>query len=216
MSRSARRSVAASALLVATLVATVVAPAVPGSSAVGDNHGCQGGSPSGNPSSTSSTTSHTTHSRFDLPDVVVLRTRVLAVVDGATLSDTTIGADPTSPAVAGLILEAGHAVRDAGAVPAPPVEIGTEVEAIEAFVGSFVTGTEQTVTTTTASGPQTILVGDGQTVNCFIPAGTTNVNVNTHTETFAEDRFQVTQTVTVTLLVAGALTAVVAPARFTG
>ena len=44
-----------------------------------------------------------------------------------------------------------------------------------------------TVTTTSAIGPQTILIGEDQTVPFFVAAGMSNVNVNVHTETFVCD-----------------------------
>ena len=44
--------------------------------------------------------------------------------------------------------------------------------------------TETSVTVTEAIGPTTILIGEDQSVPFFVPAGTDNLNTNTHTETF--------------------------------
>jgi len=43
-------------------------------------------------------------------------------------------------------------------------------------------GEPQTVTTTSAIGPQTILIGEEGSQSFFVPAGTVNFNTNTHTE----------------------------------
>lgn len=45
-------------------------------------------------------------------------------------------------------------------------------------------GTAFTVTSTVAFGPATILIGPEQSVTFFVAAGTLNVNINTHTESF--------------------------------
>jgi hypothetical protein len=44
---------------------------------------------------------------------------------------------------------------------------------------------ETSVTTTTTIGPATILIGENQSQTYFVPAGTQNINTNTHTESFA-------------------------------
>jgi len=46
------------------------------------------------------------------------------------------------------------------------------------------TGSLQSVTTETTFGPGTILIGPDQSQTFFVPPGTTNVNTNTHTESF--------------------------------
>ena len=44
--------------------------------------------------------------------------------------------------------------------------------------------TEESLTLTEAIGPTTILIGEDQSQTFFVPAGFTNINANTHTETF--------------------------------
>lgn len=49
---------------------------------------------------------------------------------------------------------------------------------------------EVSVTTDLSIGPATILIGENQSVTYFVPAGTTNLNTNTHTETFITTTYQ--------------------------
>ncbi|MFN8018847.1 MAG: hypothetical protein U0P45_12080 [Acidimicrobiales bacterium] len=50
--------------------------------------------------------------------------------------------------------------------------------------------TQESVTTDKSIGPATILIGEDQSVTYFVPAGTTNLNTNTHTETFVHTTYQ--------------------------
>lgn len=50
--------------------------------------------------------------------------------------------------------------------------------------------TQETVTTTLSTGPSTVLVGEDQSEEFFVAAGTTNLNTNTHTETFVNTIYQ--------------------------
>ncbi|MFN8018845.1 MAG: hypothetical protein U0P45_12070 [Acidimicrobiales bacterium] len=50
--------------------------------------------------------------------------------------------------------------------------------------------TQETVTTTLSTGPSTVLVGEDQSEEFFVAAGTTNLNTNTHTETFVHTTYQ--------------------------
>jgi hypothetical protein len=55
-----------------------------------------------------------------------------------------------------------------------------------------IAGINTTVSSSTSFGPATILVGDDQSQTFFVPAGTENINTNTHTETFVNKNFQQT------------------------
>jgi hypothetical protein len=126
--------------------------------------------------STTSTTWATTHTRVDLAPVTSLQTRVVALLDGVTLLDATTGDSPDSAAAPALVGLANAALSAAGAVPVPPQVTSTESVSAEALVGQVPRGSEASVTSTTTFGPATILIGEGQTVPYFVPAGTVNVN----------------------------------------
>ena len=116
-------------------------------------------------------------------EVEEYQTRVTAVLDGVVVFDQTVNAAPGSPEVQAL---EAHAVA---AVTGPGCAItGQGVTGSRGSTGSTisdqVTGTETAVTTQTTFGPGTILIGEDQSQTFFVADGTTNVNTNTHTETF--------------------------------
>ena len=181
--------------------------------------GWLGWAPGGHPASaetttTSSTTRHETHTRLDVADVHVYQTRVLGFVssDGsaghheAFVFDQTVPHAPSSAEAASAFAAAadavGAALRDPGILPghcatrevSAPALTASSTRSDTAMVGTQLDHTEVFVTTTMTTGPAVILVGEDQSQTHFVPAGTVNVNTNTHTESFIDDLFETTFT----------------------
>lgn len=144
---------------------------------------------------TTSTSSHSTFTRVDLAPVQANQTRVTAVLGGVIVFDETVGDAPGSGAVLALEEEATSKLQAAGAgAISGPTLVESHQVADTAYLGDQVTGTPQTTTTTSAIGPQTILVGEEGSQSFFVPAGTVNFNTNTHTETLVNQTYQATVT----------------------
>jgi hypothetical protein len=103
------------------------------------------------------------------------------VVLGGEASE--IAGPPDGPEVAAFLAGQGGAVLD--------------VTSTEEFLGEVLAHTETSTTTTTTVGPATILIGKDQSQTYFVPAGTVNVNTNTHTEYFLDARYRRVTTITV-------------------
>ena len=192
MRRAGRRS--------STVWAAVAAVIVLGAALSGTAGAGAGG---GTFTTTTSTTRHTTTTRVDLDDLAALETRVSATLNGVVVFDQTVSAAPDSGAVTTLLDQANTSLTGGGACTiAGPVQTSGETSDTE-LVNEEVTATETSVTTSTTFGPATILVGEDQSVTFFVAPGTTNVNVNTHTETFVTQTFQTTNTTTVHLQLSG-------------
>ncbi len=77
----------------------------------------------------------------------------------------------------------------------PPFPQGASLQLLSRTPGSGGTSalsiqldhTETSVTTTTAIGPGTIMIGPDQSQTFFVAPGTTNINTNTHTQSFFND-----------------------------
>lgn len=94
---------------------------------------------------------------------------------------------------------------DLDPAPAPACGFpGTDPELVDETVVEL----EPTVSSSTALGPTTIYVGEGQQTPFFVAAGTTNVDILTTYETVVTQYFQATEP--------GPPCAVVLGARFTG
>jgi hypothetical protein len=169
-----------------------------------------GGSAAGAPdggttTTTTSTTHHDTHTRVDLTPVDAYETRVVAEAGGAVVFERAFGAAPGAPAVVAAVGEARSALVAGGACSiSGPVEEGAGSAAADAQVDEEFDHEETSVTTTTTFGPATILIGEDQSQVFFVAPGTTNVNVNTHTESFYDQLFQNTVTQEVTYRLTGA------------
>ena len=192
-------------VLFATLGAITVLIALPGSAApttAGSINTCpddQGGQTT----FTSSITHHTTQTHHTAPPVTVetQETRVTGVHNGITVYDQTISGAPASQAVqdaqAAARTPLGRPGGDLPSITGPAlVESNRTLEESSTTETTEFNRFEETVTVTESIGPATIFIGDDQSVSCFIPAGTTNINDNTHVETFED----VTSTTTNTYL----------------
>lgn len=162
---------------------------------------------------TTSTTHHDTHTRVDIADAQAYQTRVLgfvfwtdSVFHSAFVFDQTVPNAPSSPEVDTLFNQAfaaDTAALNAVTLPAgctnvlveaPRLVASSDDRAAAVPVGTQFNHSETSVTTTTAIGPATILIGEDQSQTFFVAAGTVNVNTNTHTENFIDDLFQATAT----------------------
>lgn len=158
---------------------------------------------------TTSTTSGTTFTRKDLPDVAAYSTRVLGYAGSscnggeAWLFDQTFTSASASAAVQSAIATATAAVSaQCGDVSTAALD-SSSTSSATAYLGDEVDHTEQSVTTTQALGPTSILIGDEQSQTFFVAAGTVNYNTNTHTQTFMNQLYQTTVTTTETWIVKG-------------
>jgi hypothetical protein len=154
-----------------------------------------GGGGGGTTTTTTSTTEHETHTAVSGPASESSRTRVTAALDGTIIHDETVTGAPTSPAVAAALERARAALTARGIAPSAingPATVSSSRDVLSTQVTSVLDHTETSVTSTTTFGPATILIGPNQS-QTFFAAGSTNVNVNTHTEYFYNDI--VTQTV---------------------
>lgn len=159
-------------------------------------HGAVGGAGNTSITNTTSTTSHNTYT-----DYTAYQTRVLGYVysDGAAgfheayVFDQTTPHSPSSTEVSSLFDQAGAAVnaalQDTSILPgrcATLTQGGPELIASSQSVSESLNHTETSVTTQTTIGPATILIGEEQSQTFFVAAGTININVNTHTESFID------------------------------
>ena len=158
----------------------------------------------GNTTFTTSTTHHTTYTRVDLPDVQAYQTTVLAYLHGtgggaSLVFQQTVPTSIGSPGGQGAVAQAASALQAAGAGSIPgPALVASATSAHTDFLGNQVNHIDQTVTTTQTFGPATILIGDDQSQTFFVAAGTENFNTNTHYETFVDQRYQRTNTLSQT------------------
>ena len=155
------------------------------------------------PSQTASTTNHTTVVPQDLPTLPAFTTRVIAILNGKqTVLNLTTNHPPGSAEVTALLSQAIAALRNAGGqqisspVLAQAYSVGSSV-----YIGRTSAGSSQTVSNSVTIGPGTVLYGSDQSQTLFVPAGHTNVNTNTHNESFFTDNYQPTTTYIATYVV---------------
>ena len=119
---------------------------------------------------TTSTTAHTTTTSEVLP------AKIVGAGSGpAATYLTQILAGPNSAAVSNALVRIG--ALNVG----PVVQVGQDMS------------NEVTITTDLTIGPGTVLIGADQSMTFFVAAGTSNLNTNTHTETFIHTLFQSSQ-----------------------
>ena len=170
-----RRKPKAAALAPLVLSALVWA-AVPAAAAVGD-----GGATT---TFTTSTSSHTTVTET-IVEVEEYSTRVTAVLDGVIVYDQTVAAAPGSSEVQALEAQAAAALSGPGCTITARGATGSRGSTGSTSVDTAADpSVAVTTTTTSAIGPQTILVGENGGQSFFVAEGTVNFNTNTHTETF--------------------------------
>ena len=143
--------------------------------------GCGGGDVTN--TCTTSWTAHTTVTEQTV-EVEEYQTRVTAVLDGVVVFDQTVNAAPGSPEVQALEAQAVAAVSGPGCSIT-----GQGVTGSRSSTGSTVTDQvagrrDEPSPRKPSFGPATILIGEDQSQTYLVPAGVTNVNTNTHTETF--------------------------------
>ena len=175
-------------------VGLLLAAATPAQAAVG------GGS--GNTTSTTSTTHHDTFTdQFQTERVDTFLTRIVGRIDGgATVYDQSFNLAFGDPVVQAAVAAAQAAIN-AAVNPDPPIAGPTLISSTELqidtttdLVSQLLSSMETTITTTLALGPATILIGEDQSVEFFVAPGTTNVNINTHTESVYDRLFVTTNT----------------------
>jgi uncharacterized protein YhjY with autotransporter beta-barrel domain len=169
-------------------------------------HGVVGGGGAGNSTFTNSTTAGTTYTRVDLEPIQEYLTRVLGQFgNGTVVFDSSLNVMPSDPAVAAAIAQAQQALTNAGAQKILPPQLIASSTSLSTSVktGEAFNHQEQSVSTTQSIGPGTILIGENQSETFFVVGGTTNFNTNTHTETFIDEFFQGTLTISNTFLVLG-------------
>ena len=145
---------------------------------------------SGTLTTTTSTTQHETHTVVPGPTSETNRTRVTAALDGTIIYDETVSGAPSSASAAAALDRARLALEAKGIASTSitgPTTVSTTRDVQSTQVTSVLDHTETSVTTTTAIGPGTILIGPNQSITFFVAAGTTNINTNTHTEYFYND-----------------------------
>jgi hypothetical protein len=111
------------------------------------------------------------------------------VAGGTTVFDETVTGGPGSAAVIDALARARAALQaqlGQNAVITGPEQTQSTRTQVTQNPTNQVNHIETSVTSSTTFGPATILVGPDQSITCFIAAGSTNVNVNTHTETFVD------------------------------
>jgi len=175
-----------------------------------DAHAAVGGGGTGNVTTTTSTTNSTTETgnKVYATDIHTYQTRVLGYIYDNQGNDAwpfngVTNHPPGSSEVNSLFNQARQAIRDAATNQAvmpgrcasltidPPVLTASSTSTSEVDTGQNVFNrNEVSVTTQTTFGPATILIGESQSQTFFVAAGTTNINTNTHTETFVDDLYQ--------------------------
>jgi len=173
-----------------------------------------------------STTFSEVVTRRDLPERDEFVTRVLGVLANGSrevVFDETTPNPASSPEAQALFADAEAAVAAAGAASVADPELVDSADGSQTeHLGTVGNQTQASTTFTIGVGPTTILAGQDQSENLFVPAGCTNFNDNTHTTRFVDDQFQTTVTHSETYQIAGQRSGqtpavpVVAAPRFTG
>lgn len=172
-----------------------------------------GGGGATNTTFTTSTTSHSTITT--LPPVNLTSrgysTQILGVLSNtANASNTTVFNVTVSSGVdllemrqqLGLARQAvqnAHSQSGNGQLQISDAQLSSSQAPVSATTTNstdVLTGTNTSVTTSTTFGPGTILIGPDQSQTFFVPAGTMNINTNTHTESFFNRTPTTTQTST--------------------
>ncbi len=165
-----------------------------------------GGGGESTTTTTTSTTHHQTHTTVNGPDINTYVTRVIGMLDSVLIFDVTVAGDADDPATLAAYADATAALQSAGGGPVTgPALTASSQSNATAQTGEVCTHEEYSVTTTTTFGPAVILIGEDQSETFFVPAGTVNVNTNTHTESFIDDIFQTTMTHSATYALSAAV-----------
>jgi len=156
----------------------------------------------GSITATTSTTHHDTFTdQFQTERVDTFLTRIVGRIDGgATVYDQSFNLAFGDPVVQAAVAAAQAAIN-AAVNPDPPIAGPTLISSTELqidtttdLVSQLLIDIQQSVTTTTTIGPGTILIGENQSETFFVAAGTVNLNINTHTESFYDRLFLTTNT----------------------
>jgi hypothetical protein len=152
------------------------------------------GGPGITTTTTTSTTHHETDIHVDLP--TIYSTRVIGVTfngqQNFLVYDQTFPVQPFASEVVNTANPAAELAVQAVALPqtitGPTLTSMSSTEQL----ADTIAGVNTSISTSTSFGPATILIGDDQSMSFFVPAGTENINTNTHTETFVNKNFQAT------------------------
>lgn len=151
--------------------------------------GATGGGQTTTTTYTTSITSGITYTRKDLPPA----TQIIGRLDGGSIVyDQTFVLPLSDPTVQAAVAAANAAITAALSPQSATITGPTFLNSLTAYLGQEVDHTEQSVTTTAAFGPTSILIGDEQSQTFFVAAGTVNYNTNTHTQTFMNDLYRTT------------------------